>query len=92
LNPNAPGEVGEYEYRYRVSETECEGESSTAPEAAAGNEKEAVPAVELTGLQPDVEYTFCLIEHNLGGEYSLPSAPVRGRQIFCVSVVGEFYQ
>jgi hypothetical protein len=75
LNPGAAGEVGEYEYRFRVSETECEGEGSTAPEAAAGSEKEAVPAVDLTNLQPNAHYTFCLIEHNLGGEYSLPSPP-----------------
>jgi hypothetical protein len=75
LNPSAAGEVGEYEYRFRVSATECEGESSTTPEAAAGNEKEAVPPMDLTNLQPDAHYTFCLIEHNLAGEYSLPSTP-----------------
>jgi hypothetical protein len=75
LNPHATGEVGEYEYRFRVSETECEGESSTAPEAAAGKEKEAIPPVDLTNLQPNAHYTFCLVEHNLGGEYSLPSTP-----------------
>jgi WD40-like Beta Propeller Repeat len=75
LNPKARGEVGEYEYRFRVSATECEGESSTAPEAAAGNEKEAVPPVDLTNLQPNAHYTFCLVEHNLAGEYSLPSPP-----------------
>jgi len=75
LNPHAAGEVGEYEYRFRASETECEGESSTTPEVAAGNKKEAVPPVDLTNLQPNTHYTFCLIEHNLGGEYSLPSTP-----------------
>jgi hypothetical protein len=75
LNPKAKGEAGEYEYRFRVSETECEGESSTPPEAAAGNEKEVIPPVNLTNLQPNAHYTFCLIEHNLAGEYSLASTP-----------------
>jgi hypothetical protein len=75
LNPGAPGEVGEYEYRYRLGETQCEGESATAPEVAAGNEKEAVPPAQLTDLLPDAHYTFCLIVRNLGGEYSLPSTP-----------------
>jgi hypothetical protein len=75
LNPNAPGEEGESEYRYRASETECEGESSTPPEHAVGNEKEAVPPVGLTNLQPNAHYTFCLIEHNNAGEFSFPSTP-----------------
>jgi len=74
LNPKAKGEAGEYEYRFRVSETECEGERSTAG-VALGEEKEAVPSVSLTELQPNAHYTFCLIEHNLAGEYSLPSTP-----------------
>lgn len=75
LNPKAKGEAGESEYWFRVSETECEGESATPPEAAVGNEKEAIPPVALTNLQPNAHYTFCLIEHNLAGEYSLPSTP-----------------
>ena len=70
LNPHAAGEVGEYEYRFRVSPTECEGESGTSPEPAAGAEKEAVPAVHLTNLQPNVEYSFCLVERNLAQEPS----------------------
>jgi hypothetical protein len=74
LNPKAKGELGEYEYRFRVSESECEGERSTAG-VALGEEKEAVPSVSLTELQPNAHYTFCLIEHNLAGEYSLPSTP-----------------
>jgi hypothetical protein len=78
LNPNAPGEAGEYQFLYRLSETECEGESA-APEPAGtalGNEKEVVPPVELTGLQPNAKYTFCLIERNAAGEQSPSSTPV----------------
>ncbi len=75
LNPHATGEVGEYEYRFKVSATECEGESSTAPGVSAGSEKEAVPPVELTNLQPNATYTFCLIERNLAEEYSPASTP-----------------
>jgi hypothetical protein len=78
LNPNAPGEVGEYQFLYRVSETDCEGESA-APEPAGtalGNEKEVVPPVKLTGLQPNAKYTFCLIERNAAEEQSPPSTPV----------------
>jgi hypothetical protein len=75
LNPNAMGEVGEYEYRYRVSETECEGESGTSPEPALGNKKEKVPPVDLTDLQPNAKYTFCLVERNLAQESSALSAP-----------------
>jgi hypothetical protein len=77
LNPNASGEPGEYEYLYRVSETECEGED-VAPEPsgiAVGFEKEPVSPVELTGLQPNAKYTFCLIEHNAVGEASPTSTP-----------------
>jgi hypothetical protein len=67
LNPKAPGGLGEYEYLYRVSATECEGESATAPEPALGIEKEPVPAVTLTHLQPNAKYTFCLQEANTEG-------------------------
>ncbi len=75
LNPNAAGEVGEYEYRFRVSETECEGERSSAPGMALGAKQEAVPAVQLSELQPNAKYTFCLVERNLGGEQSAASTP-----------------
>jgi hypothetical protein len=76
LNPHvALGELAEYEYRFRVSETECEGESSTAG-MALGNKQEAVPPVDLTDLQPNAHYTFCLLERSLAtGETSLPSTP-----------------
>jgi hypothetical protein len=76
LNPHAAGEVGEYEYRFRVSATECEGESGTAPEPALGAEKEAVPAVHLTSLQPNAEYSFCLLARNVAQEPS-PLSPVK---------------
>ena len=59
LNPNAAGEVGEYEYRFRVSETECEGERSSAPGMVSGAKQEAVPAVQLSELQPHREVDVC---------------------------------
>jgi hypothetical protein len=76
LNPHAAlGELAEYEYRFRVSATECEGESSTAG-MALGDLKEAVPPVDLTNLQPNVEYTFCLLERGFATqETSLASPP-----------------
>jgi len=76
LNPNAAGELGEYQFLYRVSESECEGESATPSEPAAGSEKEAVAPVSLTNLQPNAKYTFCLIERNLAAESSPASTPV----------------
>jgi hypothetical protein len=76
LNPNtALGELAEYEYRFRVSATECEGEEATAG-MAAGGKKEVVPPVELTSLQPNVQYTFCLFERNLATGETSPASPV----------------
>ena len=76
LNPHAAlGELAEYEYRFKVSATECEGESGTAG-MAAGEVNEVVSPVELTNLQPNVEYTFCLVERSLAtGETSPASTP-----------------
>ena len=76
LNPHAAlGELAEYEYRFRAFATECEGESSTTG-MALGDEKEVVPPVGLTNLQPNAHYTFCLFERSLAtGETSLASTP-----------------
>ena len=69
LNPKAAGELGEYEFLYRASATECEG-GGVAPEPAgiALGFKEEVESVGLTGLQPNTQYTFCLLARNLAGE------------------------
>ena len=48
----------------------AKGKAGTSPEPAVGAEKEAVPAVHLMGLQPNVEYSFCLVERNLAQEPS----------------------
>lgn len=76
LNPGAKGESGSYEFRYRQSATECEGENenATPQEISAGNEKEKVPPVEVSGLSPNTPYTFCLLARNNAGETALGSA------------------
>jgi len=75
LNPGGEGKPGEYEYRYSQSASECEGGQRTPLQPAAGKQDEATQPVRLTGLTPGAEYTFCLIERNLDGEYSPLSAP-----------------
>jgi hypothetical protein len=70
LNPGGPSEGGGYRFTYKQSATECEPEGTFRPEAPAlslGNEKEAV-SVTLTGLEPDREYTFCVVASNLSAE------------------------
>ncbi len=69
LNPNAPGEPGEYEFLYSQSATECvEGAVSPVPAGlAVGFEKEAV-SVGVSGLRPSTQYTFCLLERNAAEE------------------------
>jgi hypothetical protein len=74
LNPNATPEINStYEFRYRLSETECEGESSTGEVAETGEQAQAV-AAEAPGLQPNANYSFCLLARNKVGETVL-SAP-----------------
>ncbi len=69
LNPNAPGEPGEYEFLYSQSSTECvEGGVAPVPAGlAVGFEKEAV-SVGVSGLRPSTQYTFCLLERNAAEE------------------------
>jgi hypothetical protein len=70
LNPGGPSEGGGYRFSYKQSATECEPEGTFRPESPAlalGNEKEAVSTV-LTGLEPDREYTFCVVASNLSAE------------------------
>ncbi len=70
LNPGAPGEEGEYEYLFQQSASECASGSAVpgSQGVALGSEKEAVPAVQLTGLAPGAPYTFCLVERNAAEE------------------------
>ncbi len=75
LNPLAAGETGTYEFLYKASEVSApatvECEEGHAPEpagAALGNKEEAVSA-DLTNLQPNAKYTFCLrVRNEAGGE------------------------
>ncbi len=76
LNPAANGEAGSYEFAYSQSESECTG-GKTAPEPAGGAQGNANEAVQapITGLQPGVAYSVCLIAHNSAGE-TAQSSPV----------------
>jgi hypothetical protein len=65
LNQNAAENPGTYEFVYRESASSCrgEGETSTGTVVATGAKGEAVEA-ELTGLLPNVTYSFCLVARN----------------------------
>jgi phosphodiesterase/alkaline phosphatase D-like protein len=76
LNPGGPSEGGGYRFTYKPSPSECEPEGTFRPEAPAlslGKAKEAV-SVTLTGLEPDREYTFCVVASNLSAEPTTGSA------------------
>ena len=74
LNPLAAGEAGTYDFTYQQSGSECAA-GFTAPEppgVAHGALKEAV-SQEVTNLEPDRQYTFCLVAINEADE--LTSSP-----------------
>jgi hypothetical protein len=70
LNPKNKGEAGSYEFFYRVSSSECQGENATPTASSLGAKEEAV-SVPVTGLQPSVQYTVCLLARNTAGETAL---------------------
>ncbi len=64
LNPKATGEAGEYQFYYRPSTEACRPGAETFPEppgTALGKKEEAVE-YEITNLEPETTYAFCLIE------------------------------
>jgi FlaG/FlaF family flagellin (archaellin) len=67
LNPKKAGEAGTYEFLFRISPGECEGERSSPVEPAVGHLGEKVTA-NVSELQPNATYTFCLLAHNAAGE------------------------
>ncbi len=76
LNPGKEGgpgtfELGTYEFLYKKSATECEG-GSVAPESSGislGGGQEALPPVEVAGLEAHTAYTVCLVARDgIGGE------------------------
>ena len=82
LNPGGKGEPGSYEFVYRQSTSECQHENvetqqqeseHTPTEVALGGEKEVVSPVEVSGLLPNMPYTFCLLARNEAGETALGS-------------------
>ncbi len=77
LNPGGAGEAGGYRFSYKPTETrECEPEGILRPEvpaSAKGAAKEKV-SVNLTGLEPNREYAFCVLASNLLAEVT-PGLP-----------------
>jgi phosphodiesterase/alkaline phosphatase D-like protein len=75
LNPKKAGEAGEFYFTYEQSASECEP-GTLAPEppgTALGSAKEAV-SVELTGLEPSRQYTYCVVASHEGA--TATGAPV----------------
>ncbi|HXB65019.1 MAG TPA: fibronectin type III domain-containing protein [Solirubrobacteraceae bacterium] len=76
LNPSHEGETGTYEFLYRRSASECVGEDTTARGLSFGVQGEEV-SQELSGLQPGVEYSVCLLARDLDGEQTVgPAVPL----------------
>ncbi len=72
LNPRHEGVKGTYQFLYNDNSGECKG-GSRIPEPAGealGHEHE-LESVEVTGLLPGTEYTFCLLARNEAGEEAL---------------------
>jgi hypothetical protein len=70
LNPVKAGNAGTYEFYYQQSASECNPEH-VAPEPAGtmtGISPQVVSPVPVTGLEPNTEYTFCLVATNAAGE------------------------
>jgi hypothetical protein len=73
LNPKATGGVegGEYRYLYNPSPEECNDDLVSEPSGiVTGLPKQPVPAVKLTGLEPNMTYSFCL-EELKGEEFAI---------------------
>jgi hypothetical protein len=67
LDPVKAGGAGDkYEFTYNTGGT-CMGGSTTSQVEALGSKEEAVSAT-ATGLQPNTQYTFCLLERNAAEE------------------------
>jgi len=66
LNPSTEATSGYY-FAYQQSATECTAGSTTALEPEAKVKAKKVQAV-LTGLEPNTEYTVCLVATNDAGE------------------------
>ncbi len=64
LNPGLAPQSGTYRFVYRRSATECEGESASAGGGVLGLGPESV-SEPVTGLEPNTEYTVCLVASNI---------------------------
>jgi hypothetical protein len=69
LNPGGKGEAGSYQFLYAAGES-CQGGQATFEVPSTGA-RETVPSVEVSGLTPGVEYTFCLLVRNEQGGVAL---------------------
>jgi len=78
LNSSKAGNAGSYEFIYRPSgehPSQCQGAGETVVGEPATGAKEEVAKAELSGLNPNTQYTFCLRAHNEVGEEAT-TAPV----------------
>jgi hypothetical protein len=67
LNPKAAGEPGEYVFLFSATPNCTEGGASEVG-VALGAEKEPVAPMNVAGLTPGTQYSFCLLERNGEGE------------------------
>jgi trimeric autotransporter adhesin len=77
LNPHSEAVVG-YDFNYNTNGTCSEG--ATSEPVAEAPFKEADVFAEITGLEPNREYTFCLVATHLEGE-TLESSPGSARSL-----------
>ncbi len=89
LNPGGKGEAGSYEFLYRQSTSECQGEGSSGG-SMLGAEKQVVSA-KVSGLAPNMPYTFCLLARNGAGETALGSPVTFTTLSSKPSVTGETF-
>jgi hypothetical protein len=69
LDPLNPNVTTQYHFNYKISNSECAGENGTpGGEAGTGAGTEVAKSVNVTGLQPNAEYTVCFAANNQFGE------------------------
>jgi hypothetical protein len=74
LNPGKAGTPGSYQFSYAQSATECTPGTLAPepPEFAMGAEKEA-KSVTVEGLEPNKEYSFCIVAYGFFGGVAEPA-------------------
>jgi hypothetical protein len=89
LAPLNPEQTTDYQFDYKLGSAGCAGESSTpAREAGTGPGTEVTASEGAGALQPDAEYTVCLVTRNASGSDEGP--PVHFETLPApLSVVGQ---